>query len=582
MNPLRFCSFTCVSILVFSAYFLFTVYQFYTIMFPVFLLADDEPYLGPLWKEGQLLDGVCYVSSKPKWADSDFTNSRVVFVGEFRELSFDWKDNERTIEFNVSLLPSIEDNSTKALTNPLWKLIRNNGSVYLHVHLTQNGMSPDPRQHNYDKLRTLHHATPLIKYAERRNLKNATRLLASYIPSTSKDEEITEPIHLPGEPTGEDPALTAPIVSYWKPHMAIRLVTSFKRYPLSEVPPLVFHNIRMENVDGHWKYLPVMFVDEMGLTSEKLMPLNRSITTLPLKLSYEPMSYARWQMMLTFGSALRQQKDLGFGEDDLDQMRSLIADTNPYLLAVTMTVSLLHMLFDWLAFKSDISFWQENQSLVGISVRSMVITFFSQIIIFFYLLEQETTLLILVPSGISIVIQLWKIYRATAPKVSFSSQTLLSLKFTRSAPESSETDAIDLMAMRYMSYALSPLLVGYAIYSLLYKDHTGWYSYVLGSLTGTVYTFGFIMMTPQLFINYKLKSVAHLPWRFLIYRALNTFIDDLFAFIITMPTMHRISCFRDDIVFFIYLYQRWIYPVDTSRRHEDMDGAATETHQKQE
>jgi len=52
-----------------------------------------------------------------------------------------------------------------------------------------------------------------------------------------------------------------------------------------------------------------------------------------------------------------------------------------------------------------------------------------------------------------------------------------------------------------------------------------------------VYTFGFILMTPQLFINHHLKSVSHLPWKFLGYRFVNTFIDDLFAFIIRMPTM---------------------------------------------
>ena len=56
---------------------------------------------------------------------------------------------------------------------------------------------------------------------------------------------------------------------------------------------------------------------------------------------------------------------------------------------------------------------------------------------------------------------------------------------------------------------------------------------------------GFITMTPQLFINYKLKSVAHLPWRMLTYKALNTFIDDLFAFVIKMPVMYRIGCLRD-------------------------------------
>ena len=41
-----------------------------------------------------------------------------------------------------------------------------------------------------------------------------------------------------------------------------------------------------------------------------------------------------------------------------------------------------------------------------------------------------------------------------------------------------------------------------------------------------------------------MKSVAHLPWRMLTYKALNTFIDDIFAFVIKMPTMYRIGCFR--------------------------------------
>lgn len=75
-------------------------------------------------------------------------------------------------------------------------------------------------------------------------------------------------------------------------------------------------------------------------------------------------------------------------------------------------------------------------------------------------------------------------------------------------------------------------------------------------------------MTPQLYMNYKLKSVAHLPWRMLTYKALNTFIDDLFAFVITMPTLHRLSCFRDDLIFFIFLYQKWAYRVDYKRVNE--------------
>ena len=104
-------------------------------------------------------------------------------------------------------------------------------------------------------------------------------------------------------------------------------------------------------------------------------------------------------------------------------------------------------------------------------------------------------------------------------------------------------------------------------------------------------SFGFVMMTPQLFINYKLKSVAHLPWRAFMYKAFNTFIDDAFAMVsqrsawlrkvvtatgkakcwpqlIAMPTKHRVMTLRDDIVFFIYLYQRYLYPVDKTRPNE--------------
>eukprot|EP00983_Pelagomonas_calceolata_P071630 1151341-Pelagomonas_calceolata.AAC.2 len=52
-------------------------------------------------------------------------------------------------------------------------------------------------------------------------------------------------------------------------------------------------------------------------------------------------------------------------------------------------------------------------------------------------------------------------------------------------------------AMRYLSYALYPLVGGYAIYALLYKSHKSWYSWIVSSLVGAVYMFGFILMCPQ-------------------------------------------------------------------------------------
>lgn len=45
-------------------------------------------------------------------------------------------------------------------------------------------------------------------------------------------------------------------------------------------------------------------------------------------------------------------------------------------------------------------------------------------------------------------------------------------------------------------------------------------------------------------------------------------VDDLFAFVIKMPTLHRIACLRDDAVFIVYLYQRYKYKVDPTRANE--------------
>ena len=59
-----------------------------------------------------------------------------------------------------------------------------------------------------------------------------------------------------------------------------------------------------------------------------------------------------------------------------------------------------------------------------------------------------------------------------------------------------------------------------------------------------------------------------MPAKAMTYKFLNTFIDDLFAFTIKMPTLHRLATLRDDVIFFVYLYQSWAYKVDHTRVNE--------------
>ncbi|KAG7033474.1 Cleft lip and palate transmembrane protein 1 [Cucurbita argyrosperma subsp. argyrosperma] len=241
---------------------------------------------------------------------------------------------------------------------------------------------------------------------------------------------------------------------------------------------------------------------------------------------------------------------------------------NPYLLAVTMVVSLLHSVFDMLAFKNDIQFWNKNKSMEGLSAKSVIVSFISQLIVFLYLLDNDTSWMILASSGIGCCIEFWKIGKAMHIEIDRSGRIPMLRFRDRESYAGNKTKEYDDLAMKYLSYVLFLLVGCSSVYSLMYEQHKSWYSWILSSLTSCVYMFGFIMMCPQLFINYKLKSVAHLPWRQMTYKFLNTIIDDLFAFVIKMPTLHRLSVFRDDLIFLIYLYQRWVYPVDKKRINE--------------
>lgn len=67
-----------------------------------------------------------------------------------------------------------------------------------------------------------------------------------------------------------------------------------------------------------------------------------------------------------------------------------------------------------------------------------------------------------------------------------------------------------------------------------------------------------------------------MPARAMMYKFLNTFIDDLFAFTIKMPLLHRLATLRDDVIFFFYIYQAWAYKVDYTRVNEFGQGGDDE------
>ncbi|KAJ7945187.1 cleft lip and palate transmembrane protein 1-like [Quillaja saponaria] len=358
--------------------------------------------------------------------------------------------------------------STRSFSSKYYpsEALKHNGSLYAHVFFARSGYPPDPNDPEYEPTAAFGKAHPIVTYMPKSKADKRKSLLGKSQVS-SEGQAVSEVV----DDIQNDSKDDVPVdwVSYWKPNITINLVDDFTQYVFS-------------------------------------LNFNFSYSDLNIDQSF--------QIHRNYGSML---------EGEADELKRVFLEGNPYLLAITMVVSLLHSVFDFLAFKNDIQFWNKNKSMEGLSAKSVVVSFICQLIVFLYLLDNDTSWMILASSGVGCCIEFWKIGKAMRIEIDRTGRI--------------------------------PML-------------RSWYSWILSSLTSCVYMFGFIMMCPQLFINYKLKSVAHLPWRQMTYKFLNTIIDDLFAFVIKMPMLHRLSVFRDDLIFVIYLYQRWKYPVDKKRVNE--------------
>lgn len=466
-------------------------------------------------------------------------------------------------------------------------LTKKQDKVYTHVFFLPEGKSPIKRdERRYSKRHT--HITQAVTKSMF-PVKNSTFLLASSSASESADTETA--------------SSERKRCRHFMNYLPIVVVDDRSVYPMDKTPTDLLSrfsaderpSMRAFKHDGNVLYIPMVKLHDHSLIKQHYTPITNISPSSPLQLTIDltTVSLGTHRISLQLMASFRMMKTVMKGMTDameedatdneyedevyaaeLDALREFFFRLSPALLLGTMIVSFLHMLFDFLAFKNDISFWSKRDSFVGLSAHSMLVRFFTSLIIGLYLIDNDANKMVLVSSGLSFIITCWKcikIFRVELqwlPLLTVGGVTYFALPAPRmgAAPANeAETNSYSARALTYVGYAFLPLCIGASTYNLYFNEYKSYYSWALSSFASTMYIGGFIMMTPQLFLNYKLKSVSHLPWRVFVYKAINTFIDDFFAFIITMPTMHRISCLRDDVVFLIYLYQRWLYGVDRSR-----------------
>ncbi|CAK7202113.1 hypothetical protein SEUCBS139899_004833 [Sporothrix eucalyptigena] len=533
--------------------------------------------LAAIWPEDSKLDIVIAVSPTYQARPLNAANSDPVVLSEKGFGLGDYKD-KRSIDTTIQVPPQVQ----------------NNGTLWGHFFIGLEGAELDPYSPTYDRAAAYCFAFPLTQYVPKKKEFKTRNLLAG------KDEAGADGAD---EQVEEEDTSTGPIIAnYYHPNTSLSFIPSSGIIDYPSTAPAIQQFVHVEGTgarDGSGQnswYYPVLFVNTFWQLKSHMTLLNDTVTTLPMHLDLGNLNDWKFKLMASIEMSGRESaRQAAFGNSlpgggdgtEIEMVKDILLDTNPYLLAVTVVVTIAHLFLEMLAFGSDIAHYRKKKDNVGISVRSILANVFMQSVIFLYLVDnsQNTSWMILGSQGIGIVIEFWKITTVVDVRVRDAPGSLIPWrivfedkhKLTETEEKTKEYDEI---AFKYMYIAGVPLLLAYAAYSLVYDTHKSWYSYIIATLVGSVYAYGFLMMVPSLYINYRLKSVAHMPGKAMMYKFLNTFIDDLFAFTIKMPILHRLATFRDDIIFFIYIYQRYKYRVDYTRVNEFGQGGDDEEEDK--
>ncbi|EDU46463.1 cleft lip and palate associated transmembrane protein 1 [Pyrenophora tritici-repentis] len=528
------------------------------------------PYAAaPMWPAGTEMDIAMYISSSIAMPPLKSMPQDTLLIDEKNFKFGDYNENrEINTEFKVP------------------KAVQQNATLLAHFYVAQSGSVIDPTQPGYDTAKAYHFIRPLSQYQPKKKIAK-TRNLLSDMPERVEAE------------TEEEKNAPKIVASYYHPNFTVSLIPDAGTVQYANMHPGPRKFITLEATGArdasgqHSWYYPIVFTNTFWQLKKHMIELNDTVTTLPLNVKLN--NFAHWKFNIIAAmdenlnanarAAAAGQSTPGGGDgSEMEMFKEILIDSNSYLLAITAVVSVFHMIFEMLAFKNDVQHWRKKKDNVGTSVRTILANVFMQAVIFLYLIDnnENTSYMILFGQGMGMAIEAWKItksvnvrIRPTAPGSLIPYTIVFEDKHVLSETEK-KTEEYDAIAFKYLYMVAVPLLVAYAIYSLMYDTHKSWYSFIITTLVGSVYAYGFLMMVPALYINYRLQSVAHMPGRAMTYKFLNTFIDDLFAFTIKMPTLHRLATLRDDVIFFVYLFQTWKYKVDYNRINEFGQGGDDE------
>lgn len=291
----------------------------------------------PIWPMNSTLDLSIYVAPSPFMPSLKYVDPARLVLEEKGFVLGDWTENRR-IDTSFALP----------------KETQINGSLWAHFYVALQGHTLNPAARGYDVAKAYHFARPLNHILPKKKVSKAKKLLGG----SNEKEEVPED-HLVTPKTG----------SYYHPNFTMSFIPDSGTQSYVGMHPAIRQHVELERTaardisgDNGW-YYPILFVNRFWQLKDHMTELNKTVTRLPLHITLNNLNNWKFSIYTSIDEGLKQnQKQVADGGrmpaggdgSEFEEFKRVIIDTNVYLLSTTFIVSILHMIFEALAFKSDI------------------------------------------------------------------------------------------------------------------------------------------------------------------------------------------------------------------------------------
>lgn len=305
-------------------------------------VADFSPIpdlIAPIWPSDTAVDISIYVSPS-------------VVVPSFKSAKS--SDSTLVLQEKNFTIGNYSDTREIETTIKVPKQVQNNGTLFAHFFLARTGHQLDPAAKDYNTADAMHFLRPLNQYLPKKKAKKLKNLLAS--PDEVEEEE-------------EDDTPNVQTVSYYHPNFTISMIPDSGSQRLAQMNPAARQYVQLERTGARdlsgrngW-YYPILFLNTFWQLKSHMTELNSTVETLPLRFTLNNM--ANWKFSILSGideGSKQTARQAAYGGSvpgggdgsEWEMVKEILLDTNIYLLGTTGIVTILHMIFETLAFKNDI------------------------------------------------------------------------------------------------------------------------------------------------------------------------------------------------------------------------------------